>query len=436
MSADPRVLRRRWLIYGVAAALYFFSYLHRVAPAVVAADLMRAFSITATTLGALAAIYPYTFVVMALVAGSLVDTAGPRWTLAGGGFTMAAGAALLGVAPVFAVAFVGRLLVGIGASVLLIAWLTLLAEWFRPDEFAMVSGSTQGIGNVGALMASTPLALLVEALGWRETFVVIGAATALAALLAVFVIRDRPEAMGWPPLHRQPTRATTLADVLRGIPMVVGNARTWPPVLAAAGIYAAQVTFVGLWGVPYLTQVYGFDRVRAANALAVVAVGTIVGAPLVGWLSDRWLRRRRLPFVGCTLIYAACWLPLAFPALRPSPAMLTPLFLLMGLSASGLVLVWACAREVNDPGRVGIVVGFCNMPIFLGIALVQWLTGVLLDTRWQGLATDGVRLYDAPAYTAAFTLCLAVAIGALVSAALVTETRCRSIWVDAGAPAA
>ena len=94
MSADPRLRRRRWLIYGVAAAIYFVSYVHRVAPAVVAADLMRAFSISAATLGNLAAIYPYTFVVMALVAGSLVDTAGPRWTLVGGGLTMAAGAAL------------------------------------------------------------------------------------------------------------------------------------------------------------------------------------------------------------------------------------------------------------------------------------------------------------------------------------------------------
>src|SRR3989442_15139372 len=84
MSADPRVRRRRWLIYGVAASMYLVSYLHRVAPAVVAADLMRAFSISAATLGNLAAIYPYTFVAMALVAGSLVDTAGPRRGPAGG----------------------------------------------------------------------------------------------------------------------------------------------------------------------------------------------------------------------------------------------------------------------------------------------------------------------------------------------------------------
>lgn len=423
------MLRWRWVVYGVAASIYLFSYFHRVAPAVVAGDLMRAFSITAAALGSLAAVYPYVFAVMALVGGSLVDVLGARWTLSLGCATMGVGALLFGVAPAFGVAVGGRLLVGLGASVILIAWLALTAEWFRPREFAMVSGSTQGVGNVGALMASTPLALVVETVGWRETFVLIGLLTLLVAALAALVLRDRPEAMGLPALNPGAApRAGSLADVLRGIPEVVGNPRTWPPVLATAGMYATQIAFLGLWGVPYLTQVYGFDRVRAANSVALVAIGLIVGAPLVGWLSDRWLGRRRLPYVAFAAVYAACWLPLALPGLRPAPEMLRPLLLVMGLAASGLVLVWTCVREVNDPARVGIAMGFCNMPIFLGFALVQWLMGVILDARWQGVTGQGARLYPPAAYEAAFTLCLVVAVAALVASTLVTETRCRNIW--------
>lgn len=61
--ADPlaRTLRIRWLIFMVPAAIYFFSYFHRIAPGVVAEDVMRAFGIPAATLGNLAAIYPYVF---------------------------------------------------------------------------------------------------------------------------------------------------------------------------------------------------------------------------------------------------------------------------------------------------------------------------------------------------------------------------------------
>src|SRR3990172_1277967 len=101
----------------VPASLYVFSWLHRVAPAVVATDLMRAFSITAAALGTLAAIYPYVFAAMALVAGSLADTLGPRWTISLGATTMGAGAVLFGLAPTFGEAFGGRLLVGLGAAV-------------------------------------------------------------------------------------------------------------------------------------------------------------------------------------------------------------------------------------------------------------------------------------------------------------------------------
>jgi hypothetical protein len=52
----------------------------------------------------------------------------------------------------------------------------------------------------------------------------------------------------------------------------------------------------------------------------------------------------------------------------------------------------------------------------------------MLDARWSGLLAQGLRVYPAEAYQAAFALCLAVAVVALVMAALVTETRCRSVW--------
>lgn len=421
----------RWLMVIVPASLYLFSWFHRVAPAVVAADLMRAFAITAAALGNLAAIYPYVFAAMALVAGSLADTLGPRWTMTLGGVAMGAGAVVFGLAPTFTVAGGGRLLVSLGASVMLIAWLSLAARWFRPDEFATVSGLTQTVGNAGALVAAAPLALLVEAMGWRQTFVLIGAVTLALAGLAVAVVRDGPEALGLAPVNptaRGP-RAPTLPEVLRGVPEVAGNPRTWPPVLAAGGVYVTLITFLGLWGVPWLMQVHGRTRVEAANLASLLAVGMGVGAPLVGWLSDRWLGRRRLPMGLFATVFAACWVPLGWPGVVTlPPAWLGPFFFGMGLASSGLVLVWSCVREVNDPARVGIAVGFCNVPIFLGFALLQWLTGAMLDARWAGLAREGARVYPAAAYEAIFTVCLAIAALAAAASWLVTETRCRNLW--------
>ena len=420
----------RWLMLLVPASLYVFSWLHRVAPAVVAEDLMRAFTISAAALGNLSAIYPYVFAVMALVAGSLADTLGPRRTIALGGGTMGLGAVLFGLAPTFSLAFAGRLLVGLGASVLLIAWLALAAAWFRPNEFATISGWTQTVGNVGALAAATPLALLVGAVGWRGTFVVIGVVTLALAAAAAALVRDRPEALGLPAVNPERTgpAAPTVREVLRGVPGIVANPRTWPPILTAGGVYTTQITFLGLWGVPYLTQVYGLSRVDAATLASMLAIGMGAGAPLVGWLSDRWLGLRRLPMVACSAIYALCWVPLALPGLRVPVPLLAPFFLLMGFASAGLVLLWSCVREVNDPARVGIAVGFCNLPIFLGIALLQWLTGAILDAKWDGLQVAGARVYPPAAWEAAFGVCLGLALAAVVTAGLVTETRCRNVW--------
>jgi sugar phosphate permease len=421
------VLRARWAILLVPALLYFLSYFHRVAPVVVAGDLMAAFAVSAAALGTLSAIYPYCFVAMGIPGGSLADFLGPRRTLTLGGLSMSAGAVLFGLAPSFGVAFAGRLLVGLGASVLLIAGLRLAAEWFRTDEFATVAGAAQSVGSLGALAGTTPLALLVERVGWRHAFAGIGAVTAVLAVACFLLVRDRPdarEAPGRPPRAHGPG----LREVIAGIPNVMANRRSWTAGLASGGIYGGFAAFVGLWGVPYLTQVHGLPRVRAANLVALAAMGLLVGAPLVGWLSDRVLERRRPPLVAISALNVLAWLPLVAPPTPLPAAWLAPVCFLIGLSASVVVLVFACIREVNDPRYVGVALGFHNLPAFLFFGVTQWLTGVVLDRLWDGTLVAGVRVYSADAYRAAFALCLALALGAFVSACLVTETRCRNIW--------
>jgi sugar phosphate permease len=433
-----RTRRVRWGVIAVPALLYFFSYFHRIAPVVVASDLMRAFAVSAAGLGQLSAIYPYCFAAMALPGGSLADTLGPRRVLTLGALTMSAGSILFGLAPTFGLAFAGRLLVGLGASVILISSLRLVSEWFRTDEFATVAGWSQTVGSLGALVGTTPLALVVEAVGWRRAFALIGAITLGLAAACFVLVRDRPGAMGLPAINPARASATpTLREVVAGVAAVATNPRSWPPALAAGGVYGTFVAFSGLWGVPYLAQVHGLPRVAASNLIALVAAGLLVGAPLAGWVSDRWLRRRKLPLVATTALYAAVWVALVLPAVRLPIQVLGPLCFLLGFASGGVALVFACVREVNDPRFVGVAIGSPNVPVFLGFALMQWLTGVVLDARWEGAMAGGARAYSLEAYRAAFGLCLAVAVGALGAACLVTETRCRNVWTPprgGGAP--
>ena len=418
--------RDRWRILVVPALLYFLSYFHRVAPVVVAGDLMAAFAVSAATLGALSAIYPYCFAAMALPGGSLADLLGPRRTLTLGGLSMSAGSVLFGLAPGFGVAFAGRLLVGLGASVILIAWLRLATEWFRPREFGTVAGAAQSVGSIGALAGTTPLALLVEQIGWRHGFVTIGATTLLLALACFLTVRDRPERADARETRRRAAEPG-LRDVVAGIPSVIFNPRSWSVGLISGGIYGGFAAFVGLWGVPYLTQVYDLPRVRAANLVGLAAVGLLVGAPLLGWLSDR-LERRRVPLITVCGLNVLTWAALAAPATPIAPGLIPLICFLIGLGSSVVVLVFAAIREVNDPRCVGVALGFHNFPTFLSFGVMQWLTGLVLDRHWDGALVAGARVYGADAYRAAFALCLLLAAGAFVSACLAPETRCRNIW--------
>lgn len=126
--------------------------------------------------------------------------------------------------------------------------------------------------------------------------------------------------------------------------------------------------------------------------------------------------------------YTAIWALIAFPRAPVPLGWLGPLCFALGFASGGVSLVFACIREVNDPRHVGVALGCQNLPVFLGFALMQWLTGVLLDANWTGALVAGSRVYPPAAYRAAFTLCFAVAFVSLVMAWLTTETRCRNVW--------
>ena len=161
----------RRVVFGLALASFVLSFFHRTAPAAIAGELTRAFSISSTVLGTLAATYFYVYTVLQIPVGVLADTLGPRRILATGSAIAAAGSLLFALAPVWEVAAVGRTLVGIGVSVAFIAVLKLSAVWFPPGQFATLAGVTMFAGNLGAVIAGAPLAWVVTQTSWRTVFV-------------------------------------------------------------------------------------------------------------------------------------------------------------------------------------------------------------------------------------------------------------------------
>ncbi|HTS03149.1 MAG TPA: MFS transporter [Thermoanaerobaculia bacterium] len=400
--------------------MYVVSYFHRIAPAVLAKDLMRSFAATGVEVATMSALYLYAFAAMQFVVGAAVDAWGPRRAVAAGAFVMGAGGATFAAAHVLPVAYGARLVVGAGASVVFIGTLKQVGAWFRPDEFGTWSGLTQVAGNLGGLLAAAPLALVVSLAGWRTTFGGVAALSAALALLCLAVVRDRPEDAGFPPpVPRAPAPKLSVAQ---GYRTVWRNRRTWPMFVVFFCQYGTLISFSGLWAVPWMRDVYGLSAKDAAGLVSLVGIGVVVGAPSAGFLSDRVFRARRLPYVLFTLVYTAVWAAIAVPAGGPPRALLGPLCFLVGATASCFTLTWALAREVNPPRFSGIATATVNAGGFLGAAAMQNVLGKILDAHWLGVLEQGARRYPPEGYHAAFLASLATLVVACAGTFLVTET--------------
>ena len=414
-----KVLKYRWFIFGILAIGYLFVYFHRVSSAVVAPELAKEFGIGGAILGVLASAYFYPYAIMQLPVGLLADSLGPRKTVTTFLLIACAGAILFGLSPNISVAVGARVLVGLGVAALFVPTMKILAEWYRAKEFATMTGILMAIGGIGWLSAATPLALLSNWLGWRLSFVLIGIVTLVIAVLAWAFVRNRPEDKGWGKISDVGAApAASAIGLAQGVRIVLSYKFFWPLAIWFFFGYGGVMGFGGLWGGPYLMDVYGLTKAQAGNVLMMIAVGMIVGSPLLGWLSDKVFAARKPVIVGGTFLYAVVWIVLVVWVKMLSLSVLYVLSFIMGIVGSAMVIVVFTANKELFPKEIaGTSTGLVNIFPFAGGAVFPPVMGAIMDS----VGTVGGK-FPAIAYKYAFTLCLASAVIALLSVCMMKET--------------
>ena len=414
-------LRLAFAMWGLGAAFYLIGFYQRVAPAVITRELMSEFSLGAAALGNLAAFYYYSYVAIQIPAGVLADRWGPRRVLTAGAAIAAAGTLLFALAPSYAAAGLGRLLIGGSVGVAFVSMLKLAGHWFAPTRFAMIAGLALACGVLGAVSAGVPLRLLVDVFGWRNVMSVGAILTGVLALAIWLAVRDDPAERGY--ASYAPSAPSRQAPVLQGVRQALATRNVWLVFLISGAVSGPALTFGGLWGVPFLSTHYGLSISQASLVTSLVLVCWAVAGPFVGALSDRMRRRKPLYVLGAVLATAGWCGALLLPHLP-----LTLLVLLLGFTgcASSAVMVgFAIAKESTPAALAGTAGGIANMGNMLGGMIMQPAVGWMLDRRWTGTLADGVRIYDFDAYRAGFALMLVWLAAALLLLAFVRETHCR-----------
>jgi len=397
-----KVLGYRWAVFGILALAYFFVYFHRVSSAVVSTEMQTTFGVsTAASLGLLSSVYFYAYTVMQLPSGLLTDSWGPRRTVSIFTLIAAAGAILTGIASSFEQVIAGRLLIGAGVAMVYIPTMKILANWYRKNEFASLSGILLAVGNIGALSAAGPLALMSEALGWQQVFLILGVISLALAVAAFAITRDRPSDLNLPSIQEieamESGEPVSEARVMEKIPMVQALKMTfgagmkfWPLAVWFFFMYGSIMVYQGLWAGPFYHDILGWDKATYGLVLTFIGIGMILGCPTAGYISDKILRSRKKVLIIGTVAYTITWAVIWITTgqITGTQAYMVINFV-FGFFGGFFVVSFAQIKELFPITIVGTSTAALNIFPFAGGAILQQLSGLMLASRslesYQGL---------------------------------------------------
>ena len=397
-SRDPH----RWVVFSVICLIYFFVYFHRVSTSVIVSDLIEAFHTTATALGVMSSMYFYIYALDQPLVGYLADRIGPRRVIAYWTMTAAAGCFIFGMAPSVGWASLGRAMIGFGVGGVYVPTVKALSQWFSEKTFATMVGLLMSVGNLGAVVATTPLAWAAGSWGWRPTFFIIGGISLAMAFVMLTVTRDAPQSKT-PDVPDDDSNDTPSPGLAQNTITIISSLQFWLVATMFFGIYGTAVTIQGLWATPFLMAVLDIERILASQLNMLIPIGVIIGAPFFGWVPNRFSLNKVNLLRAITAAYALDWLAILWGFDRLGIPGYALVFFTMGLVIGGYIsTIWGIIRETTPTHRLGLTSGILNPAPFLGVAAFQVLTGSIIDR-----AARVGDPYTLPGFKIAFGVCLA-----------------------------
>ena len=349
-------------------AAFAMSQAFRTVAAVLATPLQAEFHLSPQQLGTFAGAFHFAFGAMQLFVGIGIDLHGVRRTVLMGFPLAVAGAVLSALAPSYSTLVLGQVLIGVGCAPAFLACTVFIARRFDPARFAAMSGTVLSIGGVGLLATGTPFAWLVQTWSWRMGFwALAGCSVAAWALIAWKVHEPRsPLSESGMPRESLVRAALTFVSLFK-LPHTAGI------VALSFVLYASFITLRGLWLGPMLIERHGFSLVESGNVALAVSLFSLLSPSVFGRLDPGDDKRRRW-LIGWTLVSAAMFVLLA---LVRSAVVDIALMLAIGILSGYMILQYAQVRAAYPKRIVGRALALFTMSMFLGVAVMQWFTGLI-----------------------------------------------------------
>lgn len=374
VSSRDGLAFQRAVLFSLCAAVFFLSQFYRASNAIIAPELQRDLSLSPESLGLLSAAFFYAFACTQIPLALFLDRLGARIIITVLTLLSSVGSLFFALSSGLYGGLAGRVLMGVGMAANLMGPLKLFTQWFSPGEFATFSGLLVGAGTLGALAATTPLALLVEMMGWRWAFITFSALTALLAALFYLAIQDGPGAE--PKSDNGTAKAAKLTANLR---FLLRKRDYW---LISCGTFFRYGTFMAvqaLWAGPYMMEMLHFTPVAAGNIIMLSNIGYVIGCSMGGWLSDRVLSsRKRIVLMGLGGM-ALSELALTLYCGCAHKLMLASVFFCFGLFAGFGNVMYAHIKGIMPLEISGMALTGINFFTMLGVGIYIHFMGWVLN---------------------------------------------------------
>jgi MFS family permease len=332
--------------------------------------------------------------------GWLGDVRGPRKVLTRivvwwSGFTMLTGAAT-GLRSLIVI----RFLFGAGEAGAFPNMARAFAHWFPARERGQANGVLFLGSRIGGALSAPLALLLIQRIGWRQSFVVFGAIGLFWAAAWYRWFRDSPTEH--PEVNTE--EVAWIADAAAGhgrpglaeVPLV--RPTPWRAMLGSRNLYAICAMYFAFgyglyfyftWLPTYLIKELGFSALQggilAALPFLLAGLADVIG----GWATDWLARAHSLWLARCGLGFASfltCGALLVASMMASAP-IAKALLLALALASADFALgaCWAVCLDVGAD-HAGVVTGFMNTsgnlggfigPLVVGYAVDRWGTWTL-----------------------------------------------------------
>lgn len=386
-----------WVVC-LCAGLFFsyelmqFHMLNAISPM-----LLKDLNMSATNFGILGSTYLLADVIFLLPAGILLDRFSPRKVILTALLICILGTLGFALSKTFFQACISHFLSGIGNAFCFLSCMIFISRWFPLHKQAFVVGVIVTLGMLGGVVAQAPFSYLAQTVSWRNAILIDVCFGILLFLLIFFVVRDAPK-----DARSEQITSNKKQPFLSELSSCVFNKQN-----ILCGLYTALTNLplmvIGAaWGSLFLSQVHRISLSDASLVAGMICMGTIVGSSLCGYLSDRLGKRKALMIFGA--LASLCIMILIMLIKEASVFQMMSLFFLLGLLSSTQVLGYPLIAEASPKHLTGTSMSVAAV-VIMGLAgIAQFLSGKLMDLRWDGLMIEGAPFYQSSDFMRCFIM--------------------------------